>query len=328
MSMGPLQRLCLRRPSKWERPTLLDRLLASPLQFLTTLIYHLILFLRGQPFKPTRDKRPIRIVCLSDTHDRTIQDVPDGDLLIHSGDMTNSGGAEDIQRQIDWLASLPHRHKVVIAGNHDSWFDLRSRRLEDKREGRMIDFKGVHYLQQSSVELDFADGRKLNVYGAADIPECGGDDFAFPYALDSHPWSGRIPLETDVLVTHTPPRSHRDLGLGCPGLLEEVWRVKPKLHVFGHVHWGRGIESVYFDGCQKAYETLMSRTPRGPIFDLIPNQGWIEAFNVLYHGLNAIAFKYLMLGPGSNNASIMVNAACMHGNTGKLCKSAAQVVEL
>ena len=326
--MGLLQRFSLRRPSKWEPLTLLDHLLSSPVQFLTTLVYHLILLLRGQPFRPSRDRRPIKVVCLSDTHDQIVANVPDGDLLIHSGDLTNPGGAKDIQKQIDWLASLPHRHKVVIAGNHDSWFDPRSRSLADKRDGRMIDLKGLHYLQQSSVALDFADGRKLNIYGAADIPVCGGDDFAFQYQPDKDPWSGRIPPETDILVTHTPPRFHRDLGLGCPGLLDEIWRVKPKLHVFGHVHWGRGKESVYFDGCQKAYEALMARTPRGPVFDLIPNPGWVEALKVLYYGFNAIAFKYLMLGPGSNNASLMVNAACMQGNTGRLCKQPAQVVEL
>lgn len=326
--MGLLQRFNLRRSSRWEPLTLIDHLLASPLQLLTTLIYHLILFLRGQPFRPIKDKRPIRVVCISDTHDQIVPNVPDGDLLIHSGDLTNPGGAQDIQKQIDWLASLPHRHKVFIAGNHDSWFDVRSRKLEDKREGRRIDFKNLHYLQQSSVTLDFADGRKLNVYGAADIPVCGGDDHAFQYSPDRYPWSGRIPIETDVLVTHTPPRFHRDLGLGCPGLQEELWRVKPKLHVFGHVHWGRGTESVYFDGCQGAYETLMARTPRGLIFDFIPNPGWIDALKVIYYGFNAIAFKYLMLGPGSNNASLMVNAACMQGNTGKLHKNPAQVVEL
>lgn len=326
--MGLLQRFSLRRPSKWEPPTLLDHLLASPLQYFVALIYHLILLLRGQPLRPSRGKRPIRVVCLSDTHDQVAQDVPDGDLLVHAGDLTNPGGAEHIQKQIDWLDSLPHRHKVVIAGNHDSWFDLRSRRSEDKLEGRRIDFKGVHYLQNGSVSLDFADGRNLNVYGAADIPACGGNDNAFQYPPDKHPWSGRIPLETDVVVTHTPPRSHLDLGLGCPGLLEEVWRVKPRLHIFGHIHWGRGKESVYFDGCQRAYETLISRTPRGPILDFVPNAGWIEAFKVLYYGFNAVAFKYLMLGPGSNNASLMVNTASMDGNTGRLRKNPAQVVEL
>lgn len=326
--MGLLQRLKLRRSSKWEKPTLLDHLLSSPLQFIVTCIYHIILLLRGKPFRPPSDKPPIRVVCLSDTHDQIVRNVPDGDLLLHAGDLTNSGSADDIQKQVDWLASLPHRHKIVIAGNHDSWCDVRTRLVQDKREGKRVDFRGLHYLQDGSVTLDFHAGRKLNVYGAADIPTCGGSDFAFQYPADRSPWRGRIPIGTDILVSHTPPRSHLDLGLGCPGLLEELWRVRPRLHVFGHIHCGRGQESLYFDECQSAYERLMSGPPRGAILEMIPNSRWFDALRVVYYGVNAVAFKYLMLGPGSNNASLMVNAGCMQGNTGKLCESPAQVVEL
>lgn len=326
--MRLLQRLGLRRPNKWEPPTLLDSLLSSPLHFLLAHIYTFILLLRGAPFRPPKDKAPIRIVCLSDTHDLIPRNVPDGDLLIHAGDLTNAGTVEDIQAQIDWLASLPHRHKILIAGNHDSWFDVRSRKSDDTKNARRPDFRGLQYLQNSSVSLEFSDARKLVIYGAADLPACGGDDFAFQYQPERHPWKGRIPLDTDVLVTHTPPKYHRDLELGCPGLLEEVWRVKPKVHIFGHIHWGCGQESVYFDECQRAYENFMSKTPRGPIFDFIPNYDWIEAVKVIFYGLNAILFKYLMLGPGSNNASLMVNAGCMYGNTKTLRKNAAQIVEL
>lgn len=326
--MGFLQWLGVRRPNAWESPTLLDHLVEAPLHFLLTLVYHVFLLLRGKPFRPPRDKHPIRIVCLSDTHDLVVSDVPHGDLLIHCGDLTNAGTVDDIQKQIDWLASLPHQHKVVIAGNHDSWFDVRSRKAVDKKDGRRLDFKGLNFLQDGSVALEFRDGRRLNVYGAGDLPACGGDDFAFQYLREKHPWACRVPMDTDVLVTHTPPRFHRDLGLGCLGLLEEVWRVKPRLHVFGHVHCGRGRESVYFDECQRAYETFMASTPRGLLLDLVPSRDWIAGLKVLYYGLNATLFKYLMLGPGSNNASLMVNAACMDRNTGKLRKDAAQVMEL
>lgn len=326
--MDLLQWLNLRRSSPWERLTLLDHLLDDPLRFLVALVYRLVLVLRGHPFHPPRDKQPIAVVCISDTHDLTPLDLPDGDLLIHAGDLTNAGTADDIQRQVDWLHSLPHRHKVVIAGNHDSWFDVRSRSTHDKKERRKVDFKSLHYLQNGSVTLQFDQGRTLNVYGAADLPACGGDDFAFQYPPEKQPWAGRIPIDTDIVVTHTPPQYHRDLGLGCPGLLAEIWRVRPRLHVFGHVHWGHGRESVFFDPCQRAYEQFMSLPPRGPILAFFHSRDWVDAFKVVYHGLNAVLFKYLMLGPGSNNASLMVNAACMHGNTKRLRRKAAQVVKI
>uniref|UniRef100_A0A1B6DNH8 Calcineurin-like phosphoesterase domain-containing protein n=1 Tax=Clastoptera arizonana TaxID=38151 RepID=A0A1B6DNH8_9HEMI len=58
-----------------------------------------------------------------------------------------------------------------------------------------------------------------------------------------------IPDETDVLITHTPPIGHGDLcctgvRAGCVELLATVQkRVKPRYHVFGHIHEGYGISS-------------------------------------------------------------------------------------
>lgn len=78
-----------------------------------------------------RQRRPIRVACLSDTHSQRC-DVPDGELLIHAGDLSINGSAAEIQETIDWLRSLPHEHKVVIAGNSDLFFDVRSRLPEDR----------------------------------------------------------------------------------------------------------------------------------------------------------------------------------------------------
>lgn len=118
--------------------------------------------------------------------------------------------------------------------------------------------------------------------------------------------------------TNSRQRHHLDLSLGCPSLLDEVWRVKPRLHVFGHVHYGHGREAVYYDECQRAYETLMSMPARGPLYDLLPGARWVAAFNVLRYGIGSILWKWLMLGPGTNNGGLMVNASVMYGNSGVL----------
>lgn len=118
-----------------------------------------------------------------------------------------------------------------------------------------------------------------------------------------------------------------DLGLGDPQLLKELWRVKPRLHVFGHVHWGHGKESAFFDDMQLAYERLLSRPPRGPFWDLVPNAAWWDHFYVVWHGVHAVLWKWLMGGPGSNQGSLMVNAAQMYGSTGKV-KNRAIVVDI
>ncbi|KAI1810618.1 calcineurin-like phosphoesterase [Poronia punctata] len=328
--MGLLAKVGLRRRLKWEKRTLLDWFFESPLQGIIYFLYPVILWLRGlraSPVQPPRNRVPIRVVCLSDTHDSTVRDVPDGDLLIHCGDLTNDGTAASIQKQIDWLASLPHQHKVLVCGNHDSWFDLKARTEEDTLGHREVDLKTLHYLERSSVTLTFKGGRKLNIYGAPDLPQCGGQEFAFQYTIDQHPWAGAIPFDTDVLVTHTPPMLHRDLSLGCPGLLAEIWKKRPKLHIFGHVHWGRGTETAYWDDCQRAYESLMLRKKRGPIFDMLPHRGWLDAFKVLYHGIKGILWQWFWLG-GASNGSLLANAAMQHGTSGKLTEKKPITVDI
>lgn len=213
--MGLLQTLRLRRSNDWEKPTLLDEFLASPLQALVLRIFRVILFLRGRPFRAPRDRPAIRVVCISDTHDHIVP-VPDGDLLIHAGDLTNAGTVDDIQRQVDWLASLPHRHKVLVCGNHDSWFDELARKPEDKASGRQVDLKGIHYLERSSATLDFTGARRLNVWGAPDIPKCGGSDFASVPPLCLGIATQLMALQ--ISISRAPPavEGHHTRGDRCP----------------------------------------------------------------------------------------------------------------
>ncbi|PQE22868.1 calcineurin-like phosphoesterase protein [Rutstroemia sp. NJR-2017a BBW] len=302
-----------RRKSIFDPPTVLDSILDSPLR---TLIYHLhaiFLYLRGAPFKPPRNKPAVRVVCISDTHCNTIP-IPHGDLLIHAGDLTNAGTVEEIQTQIDWLDSQPHREKVFICGNHDSYFDPKSRKDVDKK--KKLNFRSLHYLENKAITLKFKGGRKLNIYGAPDIPQCGGSDFAFQY--QSHlppPWEDRIPQETDILITHTPPRYHLDINLGCAGLLNAIWRVKPRLHVFGHVHSGHGREAVFWDAGQEAYERLMAKKQGGIVLDFIPSSAWLDAMRVIWYGIKGILWQRLMVGPGGGNGGIMINAAIVYQST-------------
>ena len=163
---------------KYHEPlSVLDRVLDSPLRAIIYYLYAIILYLRGSPFKPPRNKAPIKVVCISDTHNQTV-DLPPGDLLIHAGDTAKDGTVREIQAQIDWLDRQPHKHKVLVAGNHDSYFDPKSRPAADKTSGAKPSLKSVRYLENEGVELKFKRGRKLKIWGAPDIPVCGGPDFA------------------------------------------------------------------------------------------------------------------------------------------------------
>jgi len=315
-----------RRANQYDPPTPLDTVLHSPLQALIQYLNALLIFLRGAPFKPPKNKPPIRIVCISDTHTGT-PSIPPGDLLIHAGDLTNDGTAKDIQAQLDWLDSLPHRYKVVIAGNHDSYFDPKSRRLEDVGSKAKLNFHNIHYLHNTSTQLKFKGGRTLNLYGAADIPQCGGSDFAYQYSRDLAPWEDRIPLSTEVLITHTPPRHHLDIELGCDSLLDEIWRVRPRLHVFGHIHSGHGREALFWDEGQAALERLMDRKRPGVFGDFFPSSAWLDALRVVWYGIKGILWQHLMVGPKGANGSLLINAALVWQSTLDI-KNPPEVVEM
>ncbi|OAQ96935.1 hypothetical protein LLEC1_04236 [Akanthomyces lecanii] len=67
-----------------------------------------------------------------------------------------------------------------------------------------------------------------------------------------------VPADVDVLLTHGPPRGHLDDGgKGCPQLVKEILRVRPRLVVFGHIHAGRGEKQLSYDGFERAYSGIM-----------------------------------------------------------------------
>ncbi|PLN82448.1 putative phosphoric ester hydrolase [Aspergillus taichungensis] len=367
--------------SPYHRRPLPDYFLSSPLTALLYPFHHSFNQLRGPPHRPPPGSRPIRVVCLSDTH--TLEwpdvDVPDGDLLIHSGDLSNDGSVREIQATVDWLRSLPHSHKVVICGNHDSYFDLRSRLAEDRDQPSFaavssstaslrsldddprIDWGDIHYLQHSAVTLSFPPlppasvpsspsstssfsslmanptptGRSLTVYGAPQVPALVpfGPEHAFTYPPHHDAWSGTVPIHTDILVTHTPPQAHLDLSpvysTGCPSLLSEIWRVRPLLHVFGHIHDGYGIEPVYWDEAQRAWERLCASRVRrarssrssnllmGLLRDLADISGWFDAARVVVYGVLGIVWAKVW-GGDNDGSGWIVNAAGMSSTSGRL----------
>ena len=149
----------------------------------------------------------------------------------------------------------------------------------------------------------------------------------FQYSADKSFWKDKIPSGVDVLITHTPPQHHLDLNKGCPSLLAEVWKAKPRLHVFGHVHSGHGQEPVYWDGGQASFERVMNHTGSGIVADLIPSQAWWNAIKLVWYGIRGILWDRLMVGPGGSNGCLMVNAAIVWQSTTKV-GNRPQVVEL
>lgn len=200
----------------------------------------------------------IRVVAISDTHD--LHDgltIPDGDILVHAGDLTFNGSLEDLERVNDFFGSLPHAVKLVVAGNHDFCLE------KIPRAARAV-LTNCTYLQDEAFVW-----RGIKFYGSPWQPTFM--DMAFN--LDRGPeirqkWD-LIPPDTDVLITHAPPHGVRDRNQagqqeGCRDLLATVLRIKPAIHVFGHIHEGRGItrrQGITFanvSSCDGWYEPVHS----------------------------------------------------------------------
>jgi hypothetical protein len=64
-----------------------------------------------------------RFVRISDTHSRAF-DVPDGDVLLHSGDSTNTGTTAEFQKTMSWLYGLQHKIKMLVLSCLSSLDDL------------------------------------------------------------------------------------------------------------------------------------------------------------------------------------------------------------
>lgn len=176
------------------------------------------------------------LVAMADTHGfHPKLSVPPADILIHAGDLTGRGTRAQVENALAWLRSLPHRHKVLVAGNHDFFFER-----EPETAARLAREAGLHYLLDSEVTLE-----GLRIWGSPWQPRF----FDWAFNLDrGEPLAAKwrlIPEGVDVLVTHGPPAGHGDRcddgrRVGCADLLEHLHRVKPRVNLFGHIHEDRG----------------------------------------------------------------------------------------
>lgn len=185
----------------------------------------------------------VKIVAVADTHDahrRLV--IPDGDIFIHAGDLTMLGGRKKLKDVFDWIAALPHKHKIVIAGNHDLDLDQATPMYHDLKIKELVEsYPTIHYLCDSAVDIA-VDGQNLKIWGSPFSPAF--QDWAFQYKQGERLWQD-IPEDTDIIVTHTPPKKILDtierkdgsiLSGGCEALANRVHHLQPLLHVFGHLH--------------------------------------------------------------------------------------------
>jgi Icc-related predicted phosphoesterase len=179
----------------------------------------------------------MRIVAISDTHSLHNQIVlPEGDILLHAGDVSSEGKEREIMAFLSWFSAQPHKHKVFIAGNHDFYFE----RMPERDIEKIIP-KNVIYLNDSGVIIE-----GIRIWGSPIQP------WFYDWAFNRHRgadikqhWS-LIPEDVDILMTHGPAfgvldRTSRGEKVGCVDLRETIDKIQPKLFVCGHIHEAQGV---------------------------------------------------------------------------------------
>lgn len=169
----------------------------------------------------------MKILHISDTHGchRRLHDLPQADIIVHSGDFTMNGSEQEALDFMNWFCDLPYPQKIFICGNHDECL-----------YGATIDGLdgNVHYLCNSGIEIE-----GLKFYGVPMfMGDCITDRQTRHYA--------NIPDDTDILITHTPPFGILDfddnINYGSEELLSRISVVRPRLNLFGHIHARHGIK--------------------------------------------------------------------------------------
>lgn len=168
----------------------------------------------------------MKILHISDTHGchHWLRDLPEADVLVHSGDFCMVGMEQEAIDFLNWFCDLPYKHKIFICGNHDECL-----------YGNSVDGldENVHYLCNSGETIE-----GVKFYGVPMfMGDCIGERRSRNYA--------DIPSDTDILVTHTPPYgildSDDNINYGSEEVLKRVNKFQPKLHLFGHIHRHHGL---------------------------------------------------------------------------------------
>ncbi len=212
----------------------------------------------------------MKILLISDTHNRhrELNKLPAADVVVHCGDVTENGTAEELGDFLEWFSGLPYRHKIFVAGNHDfclhremgfggklSGEGLLSERpdrtLTAERSGSLEEYyaglqENSHFLNYSGTVID-----GVKFYG---LPYSVADDRSGKY------WAGidGIPDDVDILISHEPPCGVLDFSEGIHWgnlpLLRKVTAVRPGFHIFGHIHASPGTEEIdgitYINACR------------------------------------------------------------------------------
>lgn len=214
----------------------------------------------------------MKITFISDTHTKHHQitsQLSGGDLLVHAGDFSSRGYEHEVDSFFDWFNGLDnYTNKIVIAGNHDLMFE------DDPMLAKDIIsyYPKVTYLQDDLEVIGDDYSSSVKLWGSPWQPEFYDWAFNLPRGGEElkDKWD-MIPPNMDILITHGPPWGHLDTvvgqstNLGCELLAEKIKVLKPKIHVFGHIHSGYGYKfhegTHYFNASVLGEDYVFTQKP-------------------------------------------------------------------
>lgn len=188
---------------------------------------------------------PIKIAMISDVHNKWHHlQIPECDILISAGDYSFVGEQSIVREFHKWLNQQPAKEKISVQGNHEVWVQRNWHLAKCIAQEQC---PGVHFIDEGRVELL---GKKI--WCSAITPWFHDWAWNRQRGLEIRKHWERIPIDTEILVTHGPPYGILDQvkdeksgimsePLGCKDLRAQLgYHDDIKLHVFGHIHTGSG----------------------------------------------------------------------------------------
>jgi Icc-related predicted phosphoesterase len=189
----------------------------------------------------------MKIDCISDLHGHYPK-LEGGDLLIIAGDLTARDTHSEYLEFYCWLHKQKYKHYIFIAGNHDN--------LLEKDEVLTHELANTTYLCDSGTEFEGLKiwGSPWTAYFDGMNPHCAA--FTINVGCDTDQWLAEkwamIPGDTDILITHSPPKYIMDVvnrgpypeNTGSQSLCDKLKNMNHRLHVFGHIHEEYGKEEL------------------------------------------------------------------------------------
>jgi Icc-related predicted phosphoesterase len=168
----------------------------------------------------------------------------------------------EIKNFLEWFDGIKgYEHKIFIAGNHDFGFqdnpNLCAKLLQD--------YPTVTYLEDNSVIID-----GIKIYGSPWQPRFYNWAFNVDRGWDiAQKWE-KIPMDTDILITHGPlhgilDSTYAGQRVGCEDLYKKVMEIKPKVHACGHIHYDYGMKEMdgmtFINACSLGEDYMYQNGP-------------------------------------------------------------------